>query len=190
MLRRLISGELGPFNLTALAAVVVLAVFTWTERTVLVDPDGLSAAYWPWRLWQLPPLLIALGGAWWIWLSSERSPQVPGTALALLALAVVVNAYTGGFGEQSGNVWRTLNPLYIACSNVAAVNLWQHRGRQYLAGAAAAAALGAIVFVNAYFLNEPVIWQLMNPLMILTALMAAAGLRAYGDSTRRAGQAD
>ena len=69
--------------------------FAWTERTVLVDPEGMSVPYWPWKLWQIGPLLIGLGGVWWVWLSTRQVPWVRSLALAILALVVLANGYSG-----------------------------------------------------------------------------------------------
>ena len=175
MLSLRFQSELAPIAVAALTAFVVVAVFAWTERTELVDPEGLSASSWSWRLWQIPPLLIGCAGAWWIWSASTRAAWMRGLALGLLALAVFVNAYTGWFGEHGGNVWRTVNPLFIACASVAALSLWRLDGVAGLAGAALSAGLGGIVFANAYFVDEVVIWQILNPIMMLTALLWAAG---------------
>ena len=74
MLSLIAPRDLGPVPALAVAAFVALAVFAWTERTVLVDPEGLSVSYWPWKLWQIGSLAIGLGGVWWVWLSSRRVP--------------------------------------------------------------------------------------------------------------------
>ncbi|MDE2967326.1 MAG: hypothetical protein OXS30_07580 [Chloroflexota bacterium] len=172
--------DLTPAAGLALTAIVVLAVFAWTERTVLVDPEGSSDSYWPWRLWQIAPLVIALGGVWWIWLGTARLIWLRSLALGLLVLAIFVNAYTGGFGEHAGNVWRTINPLYIACASVAAVRLWDPGRFAKCTGAALSAGLVGAVFANGYFVGEAVIWQIVNPLMMLTALTWAAGVGPAG----------
>ncbi len=170
-----VNRELAPVTLAALTAIVVVAVFAWTERTELVDPEGLSASSWAWRLWQIPPLLIGCTGAWSIWSASTRSAWMRGLILGLLALTVFVNAYTGWFGEHGGNVWRTVNPLFVACASLASVCLWRLDSVAGLAGAALSVGLGGIVFANAYFVDDVVIWQILNPLMILATLSWAAG---------------
>lgn len=175
MPRPFATRDLGPIGAAALTAMVVLAVFAWTERTAVVDPDGLSVASWPWRLWQIAPLVIAVGGVWSIWLGTARVAWLRCLALALLVLAVLINAYTGGFGDHAGNVWRTLNPLYIAGASVAAASLCRRGGVGARAGAAVSAGLGAVVFVNGYFVDELVIWRILNPLMMLSGLAWAAG---------------
>ena len=73
--------DLSPIPAAAATAFVALAIFAWTERTVLVDPEGMSVPYWPWKLWQTVPLLMGFGGVWWVWLSTRRVPlgAQPGT---------------------------------------------------------------------------------------------------------------
>ena len=117
--------DLAPIPAIAAAAFVVLAVFAWTERTVLVDPDHMSVPYWPWKLWQIGPLLMGIGGAWWVWSSTRRVPWVRSLALGILALAVLFNGYSNLFGDHWGEVWRTINPLFIGCTSIAAVTLWR-----------------------------------------------------------------
>ncbi|MCY4620189.1 MAG: hypothetical protein OXD50_16825 [Chloroflexi bacterium] len=168
-------SELPPIAVAALTAFVIVAVFAWTERTELVDPEGLSASSWAWRLWQIPPLLIGCAGVWWIWSASTREAWIRGLALVLLAVTVFVNAYTGWFGEHGGNVWLTVNPLFIACASVAALSLWHLDSVAGRAGAALSAGLGGVVFANGYFVDEVVIWQILNPLMMLVTLSWAAG---------------
>ena len=176
MLKLCAPRDLGPIPAVAAAAFVALAIFAWTERTVLVDPDGLSVPHWPWKLWQIAPLLMGIGGVWWVWLSTRRVPWVRSLAMGALALAVLANGYTDLFGDHWGNVWRTVNPLFIGASSVAAVVLWRCGCAAGRAAALVSAAMGALVFANAYFVNDGVLWQALNPLRMLTALAwAAAG---------------
>ena len=51
MFKLIAPRDLGPIPATATTAFVALAIFAWTERSVLVDPEGLSVPYWPWKLW-------------------------------------------------------------------------------------------------------------------------------------------
>ena len=120
MFKLIAPRDLDPIPATAATAFVVLAIFAWTERTVLVDPDGMSVPYWPWKLWQVGPLLMGLGGVWWLWLSTRRVPWLRSLALGALALVVLANAYTDLFSDYWGDVWRTVNPLFIGSSSVAA----------------------------------------------------------------------
>ena len=170
----IVPRDFGPIAAIAATLFVVLAVFAWTERTVLVDPDHQSVPYWPWKLWQVPPLLMGIGGTWWLWAGTNRVAWVRSLALGLLALAVFANGYTDFFGDQWGNVWRTLNPLFLGASTVAAVALWRHGTRLARAGAVISAGLGLAVFVNAYFLDAGLLWPALNPLRMLAFLAWAA----------------
>ncbi len=174
MLKLVAPRDLGPIPAAAATAFLALAIFAWTERTDLVDPDGMSVPYWPWKLWQVAPLLMGFGGAWWVWLSTRRVPWVRSLALGLLALVVLINGYSRVFDPYWGDVWRTVNPLFIGSSTVAAVVLWRAGSAAGKAGAALSAAMGAVVFANAYFVDNGVLWQALNPLRMLTALAWAA----------------
>ena len=174
MLKLIAPRDLTPIPAIAATAFVVLAVFAWTERTVLVDPEHMSVPYWPWKLWQIGPLLLGIGGAWWIWLSTRRVPWVRSLALGILALAVLFNGYSNLFGDHWGEVWRTINPLFIGSTSVAAVTLWRSGSQAARAGALVPAALGAVVFANAYFVNFGVLWQALDPVRMLTFLALAA----------------
>ena len=100
MLRLLAPKDLSPIPAAAATAFTALAIFAWAERTVLVDPDGLSVPYWPWKLWQIAPLLMGLGGVWWLWLSTRRVPWMRSLALGILALVVLVNGYSEFFDDH------------------------------------------------------------------------------------------
>ena len=167
--------DLGPIPATAATAFVALAIFAWTERTVLVDPERMSVPYWPWKLWQIAPLLMGFAGVWWVWLSTRHVPWVRSLALSILALAVLVNGYSDLFDDHWGNVWRTVNPLFIGSSSVAGVALWRCGCAAGRLGAVVSVALGALVFANGYFVDNGVIWQILNPVRMLTALAWAAG---------------
>ena len=180
--------DLSPIPAAAAAAFVVLAVFAWTERTVVVDPEGLSVAYWPWKLWQIGPLLMGFGGVWWVWLSTRRVPWVRSLALGMAALVVLANGYSDLFGDYWGDVWRTVNPLFIGSSSVAAVALWCCGCPAGRVGAVVSVALGALVFANGYFVNNEVIWQILNPVRMLTALAWAAGASQATVGTPESGE--
>ena len=167
--------DLAPIPAVAAAAFVALAIFAWTERTDVIDPEGLSVPYWPWKLWQIGPLLMGFGGVWWVWLSTRRVPWVRSLALGIVALAVLANGYSDLFGNYWGDVWRTVNPLFIGSSSVAAVVLWRCGCTEGRVGAVVSVTLGGLVFANGYFVNNGVIWQILDPVRMLTALAWAAG---------------
>ena len=175
MFKLIAPRDLSPIPAAAVTAFLVLAIFAWTERTVLVDPDGMSVPYWPWKLWQIAPLLMGFGGVWWVWLSTRHVPWVRSLALSILALAVLANGYSDLFDDHWGNVWRTVNPLFIGSSSVAAVALWRSRCVAGRVAAVISLTLGILVFANGYFIDNGVIWQILNPARMLAALAWAAG---------------
>lgn len=180
MLKQLAPRDLRPIPALACAAIVALAVFGWTERTEMIDPQGQSVPYLPWKLWQVGPLAIGVGGVWWVWLSTRKVPWVPSLALGVLALVVLGNAYTDAFGDHWGNVWRTVNPIFIGSSSVAAVALWRSRTPLGRAGALLSGGLGALLFANAYFIDYGTLWYALDPLRMLAALAWAAGAAGTG----------
>ncbi len=175
MLKLIAPRDLSPIPAVAVTAFLALAIFAWTERTVVVDPEGLAVPYWPWKLWQIVPLLLGFGGVWWLWLSTRRVPWVRSLALGILAFVVLANGYSGLFGDYWGDVWRTVNPLFIGSSGVAAVALWRCGGSAARTGAVVSVALGVLVFANGYFVNNEFLWQILNPARMLAALAWAAG---------------
>ena len=179
-MKLVVPRELGPISAIAATAFVALAVFAWTERTILVDPEGMSVPYWPWKLWQVGPLLMGLAGVWWLWLSTRNVAWVRSFALGILALVVLANGYSDLFGDQWGNVWRTVNPLFIGCSSVAAVALWRCGSAAGRLGAVVSAGVGILVFANGYFVDNGIVWQILNPVRMLAAL-AWAAVACQGD---------
>ncbi len=169
--------DLGAIPAIAAAAFVAIAIFAWTETTYVVDPLELSYTGWAWRLWQLGPLTIAFVGVWWVWFSTRRVPWVRSLALGILAAVVFTNAYTAAFGDYWGEVWRTVNPLFIASCSVSAVALWRCGRAAGKIGAVVSVALGAVLFVNAHFTNNAVVWQIMDPVRILTEIAWAGAAR-------------
>ena len=174
MFKLIAPRDLGPIPAASATALLALAIFAWTERTVLVDPDGLSVPHWPWKLWQVGPLLMGVAGGGWLWQSTRRVPWVRSLALGILALAVLLNGYSDLFGGHWGNVWRTVNPLFIGSSIVAAVTLWRSGNAAARAGAMVSVGLGGLLFANAYFVDNGVLWQVLNPVRMLAALALAA----------------
>ncbi len=167
-------------DLTALEAVIaaaflVIALFGWSVGSAAVDPESLNVANWRWQLWQIGALLIAVPGVWWLWLGTQRVAWVRVLALGLFTLLVFVNTYTESlFGDYVGEVWQIVNPLFIAFAVIAAVELWRCGGIAGLTGAAASAALGVVDFINAFLVDHDILWQIMDPLMMLAALAWAA----------------
>ena len=182
MIKQLIAPrDLGTIPALAVTVFVIFAIFGWTERTEIADPDRLSVHYWPWKLWQIPPLVIGFGGVWWIWLSTRRVPWVRSLALAILAAVVFANAYSDLFGSSSGDVWRTINPLFFGCASVAGVALWRNGSIEARVGAVLSVAMGGVLFVNAYWVNNADFWPIINPARVLTEL-AWAGLASQGNT--------
>jgi len=174
MFKLIAPRDLGPIAAASATAFLALAIFAWTERTVLVDPDGLSVPHWPWKLWQIGPLVMGIAGVWWLWLSTRRVTWVRSLALGILALVVLLNGYGDLFGGHWGNVWRTVNPLFIGSSIVAGVSLWRSGCTAARGGAVVSVGLGALLFANAYFVDSGVLWQILNPVRMLAALVLAA----------------
>ena len=170
--------ELSPAAAGAVIALVVFAVFAWTQSGSVIDPEPDSGSPWPWRLWQMAGLLIAGAGVWMLSRCHRRAPRTCALALGLYALAIFVNAYTPGFGDYYGRVWLTVNPLFIAFAAVTAPTLWRCGCASGYVGAAAMAIFAVVILVNGYFidLDTHVVWDVMNPLMLLTALAWAAGI--------------
>ena len=166
--------DLDPVAALAAAAIIIFAIFGWTVNTEVADPNDLGHVDWGWKLWQIGPLVMGFAGAWWFWLSTRRVAWVRSLALAVLALTVFVNGYTGLFGDYWGDVWRTVNPLFIASCSVAAVALWRCGCTAGKVGAVVPAALGVVVFANAYFLSIGVLWMVLDPVRMLTELTWAA----------------
>ena len=189
MLKMIAPRDLQPIPALVAAAFVFLATFAWAERTVLVDPDGMSVPYWPWKLWQAGALFLGIGGAWWVWLSTRRVYWVRSLALGVLAAVVFVNAYGGVFGEYGGDVWRTVNPLFIGCASVAAVALWRSGSPAARLGAVVSAALGIALFANAYFVDYGDAWQVLNPLLML-AILAWVAVDAQVCASQSEGRAE
>ena len=174
MLKSFGPRDLDPIAAVAAAAFIALAIFAWTVKTAIADPDDLGVVGWGWKLWQIGPLVMGFAGVWWFWLSTRRVAWVRSLALGLVALTVFINGYTGLFGDYSGDVWRTVNPLFIASCSVAAVALWRCGCPAGKVGAFVSVILGAVVFANAYFVNNGILWQILDPVRMLTELSWAA----------------
>lgn len=172
--------DLKPIPAVAATAFIALAIFAWTERTDLVDSDGRSVPYLPWKLWQIPAIMVGFGGAWWLWSSTRAVPWVRSLALGTLSALVLANAYGGVFGDYTGDVWKTINPLFLGSASVAAVAMWRAGSAAGRTGAVISAVIGAAVFANAYFFNNGDFWPALDPARMLGSMAwAAFAAQAY-----------
>ena len=167
--------DLSPPAAGAAVAFVVVAVFAWAEKSAVVDADPDVGSPLPWQLWQLGAIIIAGAGIGMLYRCTRYARRVCALAFGVYALAIFVNAYTPAFGEYVGAAWRTINAFFIAFAILSAAGLWRCRCASGYVSAGLMAVLGVVIFVNAYFVNSGVVWDIMNPLMILAALAWAAG---------------
>ena len=172
--------ELGAAEALLSAAILGVALFAWGTQTDLFDRPGLaSTSNWTWRLWQLGALLMGIPGVWWIWRGTRRVAWTRSLTLSVLALVVFLNAYTDSlFAGHVGDVWNAVNPLFLGCSTIAVVALWSRGGFWDGIGASLFAVLGTVLFINAYFVNHDILWEVLDPLRVLVLLLwAIAALR-------------
>ena len=56
----------GPIPAVVTTAFVALAIFGWTEKTVLLDPEHMPVPSWPWKLWLVVAdgYFVDNGGIW------------------------------------------------------------------------------------------------------------------------------
>ena len=190
MFKSFTPAQLTPVAAGAAIALVVFAVFAWTQSAAVIDSDPDAGSPWPWRLWQLVGVIIAGAGVWMLARCTGRVPRTHALALGLYALAIFVNAYTPGFGDYYGRVWLTANPLFIAFAAVTSPILWRCRCVAGYVGAALMAAMGLVVLVNGYFidLDTHVVWDIMNPLMLLTALAWIIGINQANGGKSASGE--
>ncbi len=163
--------DLKPAAALAVATFVFVAVFAWAHMDNAVVVDG----EWLWRLWHVGTLIIAVIGVGAVWCVTQGCPWVRGLALCVFTVAVFANTYNDGwFGSYSGTIWHTANSLFIGFTSLTAVALWRWRAALWRSGAIVVFALGYAVRVNGLVFDVPVIWDIMNPLIMLTALACAA----------------
>lgn len=157
------------------AAVLGVALFAWGDQTGMFSRPGLASTdNWVWRLWQIGALLMGIPGVWWIWRGTRRVAWTRGLILTVLAVIVFLNTYSEVLSSAHfGNVWKMINPLFLGCSTVAVAVLWSRGGFWDGVGAAVFAALGTVIFINAYFVNHDVLWEALNPLRIVVFLLWA-----------------
>ena len=178
--------DLGVIDSIIGAGILVVAVFTWAERSDMVDPNNELADNWKWQLWQIGPVVFSLVGVWLLWRNTSKVPWVRTLCLSSLAVAILLNQYTDIF-NFSGNLWNTIDPLFVACATVAVGTGWgrvmaQRQGMEpanpfTLIAVVIALGLGVAVFVNNYFTNDLGAWDILDPLMILALLTWAIGAR-------------
>ncbi len=163
--------DLTPATATIVAALVFVAVFGWAYMDDAVVVDG----GWLWRLWHLGTLIIAMVGVWAVWHVTKGCPWVRGAALCVFTVVVFVNVYNDGwFGKYSGTVWHTANSLCVGFTGGAGIALWRRRAALWRIGTIVLIAFGYVVRLNGLVFDEPVVWNIMNPLIMLTALACAA----------------
>ena len=157
------------------AALLGVALFAWGDQTDMFRQPGLASTdNWTWRLWQIGSLLMGIPGVWWIWRGTRRLAWTRSLILTVLALIVFLNTYSDALSAAHfGNVWKAINPLFLGCSSVAVVTLWGRGGFWDGIGASLFAALGTVLFVNAYFVNHDILWEALNPLRVLVLLLWA-----------------
>ena len=176
--------DLGALDACLCLAILVAAVFTWTERSVVVDPDFELTRSWEWQLWQLPPLVVSIIAVLILWRNTHRVCWVRTLALSLLAASILINQYSDTFGDQALNVWYTIDPLFIAFAVVAVIKAWGLRkepGPTAITArlvAVTATALGVALFIYAYLTNDnETAFEVIDPLIILALLVWAIAAR-------------
>ena len=167
--------DLGAAQALLAAAVLGIALFAWGDQTHMFSRPGLASTdNWTWRLWQIGALLMGIPGVWWIWRGTHRVTWTRSLILTVLAVIVFLNTYTDAlFGDNFGNVWKAINPIFLGCTTVAVAALWSRGGFWDGIGAAIFAALGTVLFINAYFVNHDILWEALNPLRALVFLLWA-----------------
>ena len=170
--------DLGLAGSLGAAAVVAAMLFAWIDAGTVVSETRLNVDSWGWKIWQFAALLIVVPGVWWIWRNTRNIPSAWALILTAFAVVVFVNMYgdhssdfsASPFGENTQTVWECINALVVGFSLAGALALWQRGGTPYRVGSVLAIAFGAIDLVNANFLQNGTIWQILDPLMILAAL--------------------
>ena len=190
MMHRLLRHrDLGAAEALLSAAVLGMALFAWGDQTDMFARPGLaSTANWTWRVWQVGALLMGITGVWWLWRGTRRVTWTRSLVLGVLALVVFLNVYTDAlFGGHVGNVWKAINPIFLGCSSIAVTTLWTRGGSAERIGALFFAALGTVLFINAYFLNNDAIWEALNPLRVLVLLLWSAAALTAGVRCQESG---
>lgn len=178
--------DLGIIDSLIGAGMLAVAVFMWAERSVEVDANAEGPDNWKWQIWQMGTVVLAIVGVWLLWRNTSKVPWVRTVCLTALAVAYLLNNYTDVF-KYSGNIWNTVNPLFIACATVAICTGWrrvmaQRQGMEpanpfVFIAAAIATGMAVAVFVNAYFTNDSGAWNVLDPLIIMSLLIWASAAR-------------
>lgn len=185
--------ELGAAKALLSAAILGVALFAWGDQSDMFSRPGLASTdNWTWRLWQIGALLMGIPGVWWIWRGTCRVTWTRSLILTVLAVIVFLNTYSDVLSAAHfGNVWKAINPLFLGCSTVAVAALWSRGGFWDGIGAALFAALGTVLFINAYFVNHDILWEALNPLRVLVFLLwAIAALQGDARSQESGGESD
>ena len=174
--------DLGAAEALLSAAILFVALFAWGASTDMFSREGLASTdNWAWRLWQVGALLMGIPGVWWLWRGTQRVVWTRGVALAVLALAVFLNAYGNGFFDgHVGDVWKATNPIFLGCTLIAVPVLWARGDLNARVLALFVGAQGVVLFINAYFVNNGAIWDALDPLRILTLLVWSGAALANG----------
>ena len=178
--------DLGIIDSLIGAGMLAVAVFMWAERSVEVAANAEGPDNWKWQLWQMGTVVLAIVGVWLLWRNTSKVPWVRTVCLTALAVTYLLNNYTDVF-KGSGNIWNTVNPLFIACATVAICTGWrrvmaQRQGMEpgnpfVFIAAVIATGMAVAVFVNAYFTNNVSAWNVLDPLIILSLLIWASAAR-------------
>lgn len=180
--------DLGALDAILGTAILASSVFMWGERSIAVDPDVETVDSWAWQLWQIGPLVFSLVGVGLLWRSTRHVAWVRTLFLSLLALVILINRYTDGFGDHVFNVWYAVDPLFVGCAAVASYTGWRRVLAQRkesgsvdlfsLYAAEIAAGLGiAVLICNFFFFTNGTVWQILDPLMLLALLIWAIAAR-------------
>ena len=170
--------NLGFAGSIAAAAVVAAMLYAWIDAGSVVSETRINVDSWAWKIWQFAALLIAIPGAWWLWRNTRNVKSAWALILVGFAVVVFVNYYgdhsadfsASPFGENTQTVWESINALVVGFSVAGALALWERGGIAYRVGALLALAFGALDLINATFLQNGTLWQILDPLIILAAL--------------------
>ena len=174
--------DLGFAGSLAAAVIVAAALFAWIDSSTVVSDSRLNVDSWAWKIWQLAALPIAVPGVWWLWRNTRSLPSVWAIVLTAFAVVVFINLYgdhssdfsASPFGDNTQTVWECINALVVGLSAVAALGLWRGETTVCRIGALLVAVFGIVDLINADFLQNGTIWQILDPLIILAALIWAA----------------